>query len=128
MFLSRLPVFSLLRTTRLLTTSNTLQETDVDFFKKLLTFSKEKKEPFVALLIDSSSNEILQYGFNRYPKNPIKHSEIDAYSSYSDRMSSLDAQPKGLTLYTTACPCPMCTAALVYSKIERVVYGSLEIF
>jgi len=32
----------------------------------------------------------------------------------------------GLTLYVTIEPCPMCAGALVMSRIDRLVYGSID--
>lgn len=33
---------------------------------------------------------------------------------------------RGLTLYVTIEPCPMCAGALVMSRVDRVVYGSMD--
>ncbi|GMA99826.1 tRNA adenosine(34) deaminase TadA [Pelosinus sp. IPA-1] len=33
----------------------------------------------------------------------------------------------GLTLYATIEPCPMCAGALVMSRIDRLVYGSVDV-
>ena len=33
----------------------------------------------------------------------------------------------GLTLYVTIEPCPMCAGALVMSRVDRLVYGSVDV-
>ncbi|AIF54280.1 CMP/dCMP deaminase zinc-binding protein [Pelosinus sp. UFO1] len=33
----------------------------------------------------------------------------------------------GLTLYATIEPCPMCAGALVMSRVDRLVYGSVDV-
>jgi tRNA(Arg) A34 adenosine deaminase TadA len=78
--------------------------------------------PFAAVIADPSRHLVLAEGANRHEESAIWHGEVDA-------IARLDAiHPRGgrsgLTLYTTAEPCPMCQAAILWAGIPRVVYGT----
>jgi tRNA(Arg) A34 adenosine deaminase TadA len=78
--------------------------------------------PFGALIVVRTSGQVVAEGWNKTSINPIWHGEIDALN----RLASSTADHDGgqLVLYTTAEPCPMCQAAILWSGIETVVYGT----
>jgi tRNA(Arg) A34 adenosine deaminase TadA len=78
--------------------------------------------PFGALIVLGDSGEVLAEGWNRSAINPTWHGEIDAINRLAES-GRLDGGP-GLVLYTTAEPCPMCLAAILWSGIGTVVFGS----
>lgn len=55
--------------------------------------------------------------------DPTAHAEIAAIRNGARALGS--PLLTGTTLYTTLEPCPMCAAALVWARIERVVIGAL---
>ncbi len=78
--------------------------------------------PFGAVIVDRFANSILAEGWNRSTVNPTWHGEIDAINA----LAGLNNPPAGerLVLYTTAEPCPMCQAAVLWAGIETVVFGT----
>ena len=78
--------------------------------------------PFGALIVNRDTNEILAEGWNKTNINPTWHGEIDAINQLVLRQESLDASK--LVLYTTAEPCPMCQAAILWAGIGMVVFGT----
>jgi tRNA(adenine34) deaminase len=57
-------------------------------------------------------------------QDPTAHAEILAITAACETMNSkylLDC-----TLYVTLEPCPMCSGALVWSKMSQVVYGAID--
>jgi tRNA(Arg) A34 adenosine deaminase TadA len=76
--------------------------------------------PFGAVIVDAGSGAILAEGWNRTGQNPLWHGEIDAMN----RLAESGAAGNGLTLYTTAEPCPMCQSAALWSGIGTVVFGT----
>ena len=57
-------------------------------------------------------------------KDPTAHAEILAISAACETLGSkfLD----GCTLYVTLEPCPMCAGALVWARLDRLVFGALD--
>jgi tRNA(Arg) A34 adenosine deaminase TadA len=78
--------------------------------------------PFGALIVNCDTDEILAEGWNKTNINPTWHGEIDAINQLVLRQESLDASK--LVLYTTAEPCPMCQAAILWAGIGMVVFGT----
>jgi len=78
--------------------------------------------PFGAIIIDRDTGTILSEGWNKTSHNPTWHGEIDAINALA--ASSIGIKGKKLVLYTTAEPCPMCQAAVLWSGIETVVFGT----
>ena len=77
--------------------------------------------PFGAILVEIDSQTIVAEGFNRTRDNPLLHGEIDVMNRYAE---SGDGNWRGLQLYTTAEPCCMCQAAIIWAGISKVVFGT----
>jgi tRNA(adenine34) deaminase len=71
-------------------------------------------------------DEIVGRGHNQVEqlKDPTAHAEILAISAACSTLNSKYLH--GCTLYVTLEPCPMCAAALMWSKIDRIVFGALD--
>ena len=54
--------------------------------------------------------------------DPTAHAEINCLRVAAQVVESIDLS--GMTLYTTCEPCPMCLAAIHWSKVDRVVFGA----
>ena len=78
--------------------------------------------PFGAILVDRNSGEIVAEGINRTHTNPTWHGELDAINRYAT--AHVNPIWSTLDLYTTAEPCPMCQAAILWAGIPRVIYGT----
>ena len=78
--------------------------------------------PFGAVIVDGRSGQILAEGWNKSSANPTWHAEIDAINRLVESHRPFDGSQ--LVLYTTAEPCPMCQAAILWSGIGTVVYGT----
>jgi guanine deaminase len=54
--------------------------------------------------------------------DPTAHAEVNCIRSAAKALGTIDLS--GCTLYSTCEPCPMCLAAIHWSKIDRVVFGA----
>ena len=79
------------------------------------------KAPYGAVLVDNETEETQATGFNQATLNPVLHGEIVAINNHAE--TSNDNWHK-LTLFTTAEPCCMCQAAIIWAGIPRVVFGT----
>lgn len=78
--------------------------------------------PFGAVIVHRETGGILTEGWNKTSVNPTWHGEIDAINTLVS--SGVIVKGKSLVLYTTAEPCPMCQAAILWTGIETVVFGT----
>ena len=69
---------------------------------------------------------IIGKGYNQVEKlsDPTAHAEMIAISAACETLGN--KYLKGCTLYVTLEPCPMCAGALVWSKIDTIVYGASD--
>jgi cytosine deaminase len=67
--------------------------------------------------VASGHNERVQLG------DPIAHGEIACLRNAGRQRSY-----RGMTIYTTLSPCPMCTGAILLFQIPRVVVGEATTF
>ena len=70
--------------------------------------------------------KIIARGYNRRntDKNTLSHAELNAIRKASKKLG--DWRLEGCTMYVTLEPCHMCAGALVQSRIDRVVIGSMN--
>ena len=71
-------------------------------------------------------DKIIARGYNRRntDKNPLAHAEVAAIRKASKKLG--DWRLEGCTMYVTLEPCQMCAGALVQSRIDEVVIGSMN--
>lgn len=84
----------------------------------------EDEIPVGAVIV--KNDHIVGRGYNQTERltDVTAHAEILAISA---ACSTLDNKYlKGCTLYVTLEPCPMCAGALVWSKIDRIVFGATD--
>ena len=81
--------------------------------------------PIGAVIV--KSGEIIAEGKNcRERKNDATaHAEIEAIRMAGERTG--DWRLDGCTLYVTLEPCPMCTGAIINSRISTVVFGAYDL-
>ena len=78
-------------------------------------------DPFGALLVfggkvkATSADQSVRYS------DPTAHAELALISEYCRQHKLMDL--KGYTLYSSAEPCIMCSGAIHWAKISRVVFG-----
>ncbi len=78
--------------------------------------------PFGAVIVDGGSEKLLAEGHNEGERNPVWHGELAAILGCAE--AHPEADWSRMTLYTTAEPCPMCSTAILWAGIPRVVYGT----
>ncbi len=106
-----------------------MNEDDLKFIRHAneiaLRARKKGNDPFGALLVDSKGNMLLE-GENTQvtEKNCTGHAETnlmrEACKNYSAEFLA------ECTLYTSTEPCPMCSGAIFWGNVRRVVFGLSE--
>ena len=71
-------------------------------------------------------NKIIARGYNRRntDKNTLAHAALSAIKKASKKLG--DWRLEGCTMYVTLEPCQMCAGAIVQSRMDRVVMGSMN--
>lgn len=84
----------------------------------------EGEIPIGALVVKDGT--IIGKGYNQVQRlnDPTAHAEIIAITAACEHLNN--KYLKGCTLYVTIEPCPMCAGALVWSKIDTVVFGASD--
>lgn len=78
--------------------------------------------PFGCVIVDGGSGDVVSEGLSDAERSPILHGEMVAIIDLLEARPDMDRAP--LVLYTTAEPCPMCSGAIFWTGIPRVVYGT----
>jgi tRNA(Arg) A34 adenosine deaminase TadA len=76
------------------------------------------------LIVETKTGKPLMKRVNavRQENDPSSHAEVRTVRAACKRLKSPSL--KGYTMYSTCEPCPMCMANLLWSGIDRVVYGA----
>ena len=103
-------------------------ENDILFMREALTLAQaaadEWETPVGAVIV--RDGKVIATGRNRREigKNALYHAEIEAIDNACKTLGGW--RLPGCTLYVTLEPCPMCTGAIINSRIERVVFGASD--
>ena len=78
--------------------------------------------PFGCVIADGETGEVVAEGLNDARRNPVLHGETAAIINLFEERPGADTS--SFVLYTTAEPCPMCSGAILWAGIPRLVLGS----
>ena len=87
-----------------------------------IELAKSGPFPFASLIVDRRTQEIVTQAVNETDANPVLHSEIVAIMNCAKANPGIEWE--NLTIYTPGEPCPMCQAAIVWTRIGETVYGT----
>jgi guanine deaminase len=100
---------------------------DEVFLRKAIELSQEKMlagegGPFGAIVV--REGQIFGRGWNRVTStnDPTAHAEIVAIREACYELGTF--QLAGATIYTSCEPCPMCLCAILWARLNRIVYGA----
>jgi tRNA(adenine34) deaminase len=96
---------------------------DNDFMRRAIALAQQNKDSPIGCVI-VSDGKIIGAAHNDVESqcDPTAHAEILAIRRSCQAVGT--SQIKGATLYSTLQPCGMCTMALIWAGIRRVVYGA----
>lgn len=107
-----------------------LTPTETDLLRQSLQAAAdsraEGRHPFGAIVVDAAGAVVASFGNNSLPPegDPTQHAEMRAVAA---AFHALGAEGMaGSTLYTSAEPCAMCSGAVYWTGIDRVVYALSE--
>ena len=98
------------------------------YMRHAFSLAEDAKEageiPIGAVVVKNS--RIVGRGYNQTEmlKDATAHAEMIAVSAASSTLNNKYLE--GCTLYVTLEPCPMCAGGLVWSKIDRIVFGASD--
>lgn len=84
----------------------------------------EGEVPIGAVVVHAG--EVVGRGHNMVERlqDPTAHAEVIAITAACETLGTKVL--RGCTLYVTIEPCPMCAGALVWAKVDRLVYGAFD--
>lgn len=96
----------------------------IEAFKLAEIAYMEKEVPIGAVVV--YENRIIGKGYNQVErlKDPTAHAEMIAISAACAALEN--KYLRGCTLYVTLEPCPMCSGAMMWAKLDRVVFGAMD--
>lgn len=78
--------------------------------------------PFGSVLIKDGQAVATTHNTVWLDNDPTAHAEVNCVRQAARALGRIDLS--GTTLYSTCEPCPMCLAAIHWSKVDRVVFGA----
>lgn len=101
---------------------------DIKFMKEALKEAKkayEKDEiPVGAVIVKDGKIIARAHNIKELKKDTTKHAEIIAIQKASKKLDTW--RLTGCTMYVTLEPCVMCTGAMIQSRIDKVVIGTMD--
>ena len=101
-------------------------DADAEFLRRAIAVAREARlqgdEPFGAVLVEASGTLVAEAVNTKITeRDPTGHAEINLVRSVARQhdIGTLD----GCTLYASTEPCAMCSAAIYWSGISRVVFA-----
>ena len=88
------------------------------------TAASEGEVPVGAVIV--CDGKVVGRGYNQVEKlkDPTAHAELIALTAACNTLGTKFLN--GCTMYVTLEPCPMCAGALVWSRLDRLVFGATD--
>ncbi|XOF32858.1 MAG: tRNA adenosine(34) deaminase TadA [Candidatus Electrothrix sp. YB6] len=81
--------------------------------------------PVGAVLVDQEQQIIAGAGNNCIAAHdPTGHAEIHTLRAAAEKLHNY--RLTGTTMYVTLEPCPMCAAAMIQARVERIIFGATD--
>lgn len=100
---------------------------NLDFLREAIRLSIEKMEaneggPFGAVVV--RNDEIVGRGWNRVTStnDPTAHAEVTAIRDACSCLKTFSLA--GCEIYSSCEPCPLCLAAIYWSRLDRIYYAA----
>ena len=99
-----------------------LEDADYTYMQQAIQQAELGKTPFGCVIVQY--DKIISEAFNTVSvsHDPSAHAEINAIRKACQQLQT--PYLSQATLYTTGEPCPMCMSAILYAKIQRVVFSA----
>lgn len=99
---------------------------DEDYMKLAIDLSSKAYYPYGAIIV--KNNKIIGRSDTNtcISKSKFSHAELRAIESCIQELGGhlCAEEGSGVTIYTSCEPCAMCMGAILYTGIERLVYGA----
>src|SRR4051794_24739257 len=99
---------------------------DHEFMKTAIAKTREGiasgQSPFGAIIVRDGAIVAATHNTVWSTCDPTAHAEVNCIRSAAKALAAIDLS--GCAMYSTCEPCPMCLAAIHWSKIDRVVFGA----
>jgi tRNA(adenine34) deaminase len=92
------------------------------FMRVALESAKKGDSPYGAVIVKDGKIVISAHNTVRSDNDPSAHAEINAIRTLTAKIKNPSLE--GYIIYTTGEPCPMCTAACVWTGISEIYYGA----
>lgn len=105
-------------------------DTDLRLLRQTIDLATDAKNrgrhPFASMVVSADGTVIASAGNNSMPpeRDPTQHAELDAAADAARKAPVEELSTA--TLYTSAEPCVMCTGAIYWTGIGRIVYAPSE--
>ena len=101
---------------------------DEKFMKEALKLAKKAAElgevPVGAVIVYDGKSIARGYNRREIDQDGVAHAELIAIRRACKKIGFWRLE--GCTLYVTLEPCPMCTGAIINTRIDRVVFGASD--
>lgn len=101
---------------------------DIEYMKEALSEARKAsllgEVPVGAVIVKDGEIIARAHNLRETNKSALAHAEVLAIESACKKLGGWRLH--GCTLYVTLEPCPMCSGAIVNSRIDRVVYGAKD--
>ena len=100
-----------------------------EYYMKLALLEAKKAEkkgevPIGAVIVKDGKVIAKAHNLRQSKQSPIAHAEVLAIQKASKKLNSWRLED--CTLYVTLEPCPMCSGAIIQSRIKNVIFGAYD--
>ncbi|MBO1004753.1 tRNA adenosine(34) deaminase TadA [Pseudogracilibacillus auburnensis] len=105
-----------------------MQPTEIEWMKMAIAEAKKAKMynevPIGAIIVQNGVVIATAYNLRETNQNAVAHAELLAIKQACEKLGTWRLED--CELYVTLEPCPMCSGAILLSRIKKVVYGAAD--